>query len=273
MEYASSSEEQESSLYVRANSFKDARRSRKYTSKRSYQGYQRGTASRASSFKSNASGPATGTLAKLVERNARSRLSCPREEEPGCEAYVNIEPNANVPKIVIYENYESDKENKRMGDQNRQECDNNYDNVEPYSNRIDTLHGIHGRTGGRFNGKVLQEEQRSEEKRAGEYRLVGSSQRGDGSEQMELDDGTIFYEANASAGSVSNQQKYTEGMEMKQTIETNDDWYASASDMEDSDTALGKPYSNAAVNPVLECVNQVRLMGGVGNKNRKKEPF
>uniref|UniRef100_A0A1S4HCL4 Uncharacterized protein n=1 Tax=Anopheles gambiae TaxID=7165 RepID=A0A1S4HCL4_ANOGA len=271
VEYASSSEEQESSLYVRANSFKDARRSRKYTSKRSYQGYQRGTASRASSFKSNASGPATGTLAKLVERNARSRLSCPREEEPGCEAYVNIEPNANVPKIVIYENYESDKENKRMGDQNRQECDNNYDNVEPYSNRIDTLHGIHGRTGGRFNGKVLQEEQRSEEKRAGEYRLVGSSQRGDGSEQMELDDGTIFYEANASAGSVSNQQKYTEGMEMKQTIETNDDWYASASDMEDSDTALGKPYSNAAVNPVLECVNQILLqqsMDGFGDSNK-----
>uniref|UniRef100_A0A182MWU4 Uncharacterized protein n=1 Tax=Anopheles culicifacies TaxID=139723 RepID=A0A182MWU4_9DIPT len=270
VEYASSSEEQESSLYVRANSFKDARRSRKYTSKRSYQGYQRGP-SRASSFKSNASGPATGTLAKLVERNGRTggvrRLSGPREEESGHEAYVNIEPNANVPKIVIYENYESDKENKRM-DQNRQEC-NNYDNVEPYSNRIDTLHGLHGRNGGRFAADGHQEKQERPDGH-GDYRLVGSM-RGDGSEQMELDDGTIFYEANASAGSVNNQQKYTEGMEMKQTIETNDDWYASASDMEDSDTALGKPYSNAAVNPVLECVNQILLqqsMDGFGDSNK-----
>uniref|UniRef100_A0A4Y0BJ41 Uncharacterized protein n=1 Tax=Anopheles funestus TaxID=62324 RepID=A0A4Y0BJ41_ANOFN len=277
VEYASSSEEQESSLYVRANSFKDARRSRKYTSKRSYQGYQRGP-SRASSFKSNASGPVTGTLAKLVERNGRTgvrRLSGPREEESGHEAYVNIEPNANVPKIVIYENYESDKENKRM-DQNRQQECNNYDNVEPYSNRIDTLHGIQGRNGGRFVGDGQQhkpQESKQEQHRTdghNDYRSVGVN-RGDGSEQMELDDGTIFYEANASAGSVSNQQKYTEGMEMKQTIETNDDWYASASDMEDSDTALGKPYSNAAVNPVLECVNQILLqqsMDGFGDSNK-----
>uniref|UniRef100_A0A182QLM0 Uncharacterized protein n=1 Tax=Anopheles farauti TaxID=69004 RepID=A0A182QLM0_9DIPT len=264
VEYASSSEEQESSLYVRANSFKDARRSRKYTSKRSYQGYQRGTASRASSFKSNASGPAIGTLAKLVEaRTGPHRLSRPHEEESGHEAYVNIEPNANVPKIVIYENYESDKENKRL-DQNRQQAEcNNYDNVEPYSNRIDTLHGIHGRGG--------HEQQKQDQRADGpkhDYHLVGAKG-GDGSEQMELDDGTIFYEANA--GSVSNQQKYTEGMEMKQTIETNDDWYASASDMEDSDTALGKPYSNAAVNPVLECVNQILLqqsMDGFGDSNK-----
>uniref|UniRef100_A0A182JAJ3 Uncharacterized protein n=1 Tax=Anopheles atroparvus TaxID=41427 RepID=A0A182JAJ3_ANOAO len=229
VEYASSSEEQESSLYVRANSFKDARRSRKYTSKRSYQGYQqqhhRGTASRASSFKSNASGPTTGrTLPKLTERNeGRDAIRLQRgrdgeDAESGHEAYVNIEPNANVPKIVIYENYESDKENKRLDPNRRhqqQEC-NNYDN-------------------------------------------------------MELDDGTIFYEANTSGGSVSNQAKYTEGMEMKQTIETNDDWYASASDMEDSDTALGKPYSNAAVNPVLECVNQILLqqsMDGFGDSNK-----
>ncbi|KFB41114.1 hypothetical protein ZHAS_00008573 [Anopheles sinensis] len=275
VEYASSSEEQESSLYVRANSFKDARRSRKYTSKRSYQGYQqRGTASRASSFKSNASGPTTGrTLAKLTERNeGRDAIRLQRggsaaadddDAESGHEAYVNIEPNANVPKIVIYENYESDKENKRL-DQNQRprEC-NNYDNVEPYSNRIDTLHGIHA---GRF-GKQHADGRN-------DYHLASPSKRGsvDGSEeQMELDDGTVFYEANTTGGGGNNQAKYTEGMEMKQTIETNDDWYASASDMEDSDTALGKPYSNAAVNPVLECVNQILLqqsMDGFGDSNK-----
>lgn len=40
-------------------------------------------------------------------------------------------------------------------------------------------------------------------------------------------------------------------------FETTDDWYASASDVEDSDNNLIKPYGHNAVNPVLECVNQV----------------
>lgn len=40
-------------------------------------------------------------------------------------------------------------------------------------------------------------------------------------------------------------------------FESTEDWYASASDMDDSDNALSKPYGTNAVNPVLECVNQV----------------
>lgn len=44
-------------------------------------------------------------------------------------------------------------------------------------------------------------------------------------------------------------------------FESNDDWYASASDMDDSDSAVSKPYgSYNAVNPVLECVNQVNII-------------
>lgn len=44
-------------------------------------------------------------------------------------------------------------------------------------------------------------------------------------------------------------------------FESTDDWYASVSDMEeDSDNALAKPYGYNAVNPVLECVNQVNLI-------------
>lgn len=44
-------------------------------------------------------------------------------------------------------------------------------------------------------------------------------------------------------------------------FESNDDWYASASDMDDSDSAVSKPYgSYSAVNPVLECVNQVNIL-------------
>uniref|UniRef100_A0A8D8MR51 (northern house mosquito) hypothetical protein n=1 Tax=Culex pipiens TaxID=7175 RepID=A0A8D8MR51_CULPI len=225
VEYASSSEDQDSSLYVlRANSFKDARRSRKYTSKRSYQGYSR--PSRQCSFKSTASSVSNmgvGSGKPPIDGMAGGGAECN-------ETYENIEPNTNVPKIVIYENYESDKENKEDG--------NNYDVVEPsYSNRMDSMHGIKG---------------------APCPRILEDGTETDGA-RTDGEDGEY------------NTRKYTEGMEMKQTIETNDDWYASASDMEDSDTALGKPYSNAAVNPVLECVNQILLqqsMDGFGETNK-----
>lgn len=52
-------------------------------------------------------------------------------------------------------------------------------------------------------------------------------------------------------------------------FESTEDWYASASDMDDSDTALSKPYGTNAVNPVLECVNQVRgkPVNGVANRS------
>lgn len=43
-------------------------------------------------------------------------------------------------------------------------------------------------------------------------------------------------------------------------FESTDDWYASASDMDDSDGAVSKPYGYNAVNPVLECVNQVSFL-------------
>lgn len=46
----------------------------------------------------------------------------------------------------------------------------------------------------------------------------------------------------------------------KTQFESTDDWYASASDMDDSDSAVSKPYGYNAVNPVLECVNQVCLL-------------
>ncbi|XP_060644600.1 uncharacterized protein LOC132783458 isoform X1 [Drosophila nasuta] len=48
----------------------------------------------------------------------------------------------------------------------------------------------------------------------------------------------------------------------KQIYETTtDDWYASASDQEELSTAptVSKPYGQGAVNPVLECVNQILL--------------
>lgn len=54
-------------------------------------------------------------------------------------------------------------------------------------------------------------------------------------------------------------KKYIDDVSKPKTpqFESTDDWYASASDMDDSDGAVSKPYGYNAVNPVLECVNQV----------------
>ncbi|XP_055595858.1 uncharacterized protein LOC129746286 [Uranotaenia lowii] len=236
VEYASSSEEQDSSMYVlRANSFKDARRSRKYTSKRSYQGYSR--PSRTSSMKSttSSSGTGGGPMAAVIEGKTVTGSSVEMECN---ETYENIEPNTNVPKVVIYENYESDKENKGLVGESR-----NYETVEPsYSNRIDSMHGI------RSGLRIVEDDAKE--------KLLTSE------DDNRTEDGERRN---------TNQQKYTEGMEMKQAIETSDDWYASASDMEDSDSALGKPYSNAAVNPVLECVNQILLQQSMDGFGENKE--
>ncbi len=59
-------------------------------------------------------------------------------------------------------------------------------------------------------------------------------------------------------------------------FESTEDWYASASDMDDSDNALNsKPYGTNAVNPVLECVNQILLQqsfDGMMEKSTNETP-
>lgn len=63
------------------------------------------------------------------------------------------------------------------------------------------------------------------------------------------------------AKSVAYLKKYDDEVGKPKTqFESTDDWYASASDMDDSDGAVSKPYGYNAVNPVLECVNQVNIV-------------
>lgn len=56
----------------------------------------------------------------------------------------------------------------------------------------------------------------------------------------------------------SSENEYSDEFQSKE-FETTDDWYASASDIEDSDCNIIKPYGHNAINPVLECVNQILL--------------
>lgn len=67
---------------------------------------------------------------------------------------------------------------------------------------------------------------------------------------------------NGSANNNSFLKKYDYDVSKPKNLQfesTTDDWYASASDFEDSDGAVSKSYGYNAVNPVLECVNQVRI--------------
>lgn len=57
---------------------------------------------------------------------------------------------------------------------------------------------------------------------------------------------------------VNSSEKYTKDMEMKQSVEPSEDWYASASDMEETENEFSKLYGQSAGNPVLECMNQVK---------------
>lgn len=75
------------------------------------------------------------------------------------------------------------------------------------------------------------------------------------------DDEDVFIATKSKSGKTASNSSFlkkydTEAM-AKAQFESTDDWYASASDMDDSDSALSKPYGYNAVNPVLECVNQV----------------
>lgn len=85
----------------------------------------------------------------------------------------------------------------------------------------------------------------------------------DFNDNVDDDDGDDdVFNGNETTSNSSFLKKYaTEDGHMKaeSQFETTDDWYASASDMDDSDSALSKTYGQNAVNPVLECVNQVRV--------------
>lgn len=87
----------------------------------------------------------------------------------------------------------------------------------------------------------------------------------DKDDDIETNDKCDTESTNVEGDAISNKhnsflKKYDcEATTPKTQFESTDDWYASASDMDDSDSAVSKPYGYNAVNPVLECVNQVNM--------------
>lgn len=100
------------------------------------------------------------------------------------------------------------------------------------------------------NGNKLNDEE-SEDKLATESNVKEIDVKAIDSEQIPR---------NATASNNSYLENYDDDVNKPRNpqFESNDDWYSS--DMDDSDGAVSKPYGYNAVNPVLECVNQVSIL-------------
>uniref|UniRef100_A0A336MWT0 CSON005303 protein n=1 Tax=Culicoides sonorensis TaxID=179676 RepID=A0A336MWT0_CULSO len=209
VEYMSSSEEADS-----FNSFLGARRSRKYTSKRSFKDYLNN---------------------KTSPNNTRDFSSSERS---------------------FYA--ESNTTNKHDSDKENNLSESNYGSTGTesiYSNFINSMHGI----------KTPVSPVKS---------ILNETFSSNGSSKNETFDETVIY-GNASNNKNGDEnkitekeneqdcdtsQKYTKDMEVKQGVEPSEDWYASASDMDEgTDNGFSKVYGQSAGNPVLDCVNQILL--------------
>lgn len=218
----SSSEEAES-----LSSFIGARRSRKYTSKRSFKDY------------------------KLKSRESMSS-----------ERSFNSEP-AN----------QSDKENQ-MSESNYSTTSN------AFSNLMNGLHGIKSSLRSPKSSLVNTINTGTSLNSDGDSSLNSSSSTTTvGVEDTVIYNNTningIYVESPGSTRGINRRsceisKKYTENIEVKQKIEPTDDWYASASDMEETENGFGKSYGQAGLgNPVLECVNQILLQEPLEEKESK----
>lgn len=200
----SSSEEAES-----LSSFMGARRSRKYTSKRSFKDY------------------------KLKSRESMSS-----------ERSFNSEMNN-----------QSDKEN--------QLSESNYGSSQNAFSAF--MNGLHGIKSSMRSPKVSVETSNGLLNSETDSSLNSSFT----TTAAGADDTVIYNNTNLEQSSCDISKKYTEGIEVKQKIEPTDDWYASASDMDEAENGFSKLYGQTLGNPVLECVKQILLQEPPEDKEPK----
>lgn len=243
IEYMSSSEEQE--VLHSPNPFSTARRSKKYTSKKSYKEYLQSRPHSVNGSIKGCSLSATDVPGSDRNNNTIGKESISKSSSCGGAAKFSLIMN--------------DIHGIRQ-QQKQQSCD------DTHSLKINRMHGISLTT---LN--VTNESMAVKEKLVtinGEAANSGLSD-GDRKEHNgnHLDDAAT--------------RKYCdEGMDVKQKIVTRDDWYIS--DIDENETmGIGKsPYGNVSgvSNSVLECVNQILLQQSMdeyiesnGNESKPKE--
>lgn len=247
----SSSEEQEALLSP--NPFSTARRSKKYTSKKSYKDYLQ---SRPHTAENNKSGK--GNIAGNNSNNINSSASSgfPNSDNNNNSINDNRE-NLNGKEIGISKSSNGGGATKFsliMNDihgikqQKHQPCD------DTHSLKINRLHGI-SLTSLNCNERkdISPQNNNSDEGDDSGMRFVESGN------QSAINTMVEIREQQHDTAVITH--KYCDdGLEVKQKIATRDDWYIS--DIEETETLGGKPsYSNCTgvSNSVLECVNQILL--------------
>jgi hypothetical protein len=224
----SSSEEQE--VLLSPNPFSTARRSKKYTSKKSYKEYLQSRPHSVNSSKGNSISDGNGS-----DKNNNSGKEISRNGS-------NISKSSTCGGAAKFSLIMNDIHGIKQQQQKQQSCD------DTHSLKINRMHGISLTTLNATN----------ESSGTTKEKLVtingGADDNNNTSEQQQQ----IANDLEEAA-----KRKYCdEGLEVKQKIATRDDWYIS--DIDENDTALGmvkSPYSNISgvSNSVLECVNQILL--------------
>ncbi|KAH8262978.1 hypothetical protein KR044_002776 [Drosophila immigrans] len=165
----------------------------------------------------------------------------------------------------------------------REDSQTSYEQLHNYARAMERMHGVKAtlQDGDYSEHSSLELEQQQQRRRNSSSSRSSSSKTASSvAAQLEEDDGIFsptqddedFDELDAeqeqqlmSRGAIKIVQRrcaeFSEASPKQIYETTTDDWYASASDQEELSTAptVAKPYGQGAVNPVLECVNQILL--------------
>lgn len=222
----SSSEEHEQSKSQ--NPFTTARRSKKYTSKKSYKEYMK-----------------TRQHQQQIHNLTNGSTNGP-SENPLTDNQVEIAMNRQK-DVIASENGNKAKFSLIVNDIQGIKTKLGYDKSDTHSNKINRMHGINHQEAMLDN---YHDNVNSEESNKNLIITITNVN----------EDRALYNNASSFSTKIDTTKKYTEGMELKTS--SDDLWYVSASDVEDSDTVIGKSaYSGSTtVNPVLECVNQVNII-------------
>lgn len=231
----SSSEEQE--VLLSPNPFSTARRSKKYTSKKSYKEYLQsrphsvnGMNNNNSNFPNNNCNDKNNNTVDGKEIN--SSISKSSTSSGGAAKFSLIMNNIHGIKL----------------EQKQQSYD------DTHSLKINRLHGISLTPLNMTN--ELSSAASSSSSSSLKEKLNGDD--GD-NQQQQSNNNNINY--NRSVDETTKQKYCDEGLEVKQKIATRDDWYMSDIDENDTLSNVKSPYCNVSgvSNSVLECVNQILL--------------
>lgn len=229
----SSSEEQE--VLLSPNPFSTARRSKKYTSKKSYKEYLQARPHSVNGSNKNADFPSNSDK----NNNTISGSGGGGGEGKEISSISKSLSCGGAAKFSLIMN-----DIHGIKQQKQQSCD------DTHSLKINRMHGISLTTLNVPNESTMKEKLNGDDDDNNNDR----NNNNDRKEQQQLH--------NSSLHEATKRKYCDEGLEVKQKIATRDDWYMS--DIDENDTTLGNgksAYCNVSgvSNSVLECVNQILL--------------